>query len=106
LMTSMNGGVDPESEGLIIPNERPSAEYALFSLQRLLPCLAVLSTVYLYVITLCGAYRTTAFFHTGAEILAGYAVSLALQWPLFRLHCNRNSRSMDDPFHVWYFGKE
>lgn len=68
-----------------------SGSTTAFNCHRLLQScsrvMILLFTVYLYVITLPGAFKTTAYFHTGAEMLAGYAVSLAIQLPLYHLQC-------------------
>jgi hypothetical protein len=48
--------------------------------------LAVL--MHLYVITFLGAYKTSAYFHTGPEIFTGYIVSLLVQIPLLLLQCS------------------
>lgn len=37
---------------------------------------------YLYVITLVGEFQTAAYFHSGAEILVGFVLSLTIQIPL------------------------
>jgi hypothetical protein len=57
----------------------------------------VVGTLYLYAITLVSAFKTTAYFHTGPEVLAGYAVSLVIQLPLYVIQC-RPSALRD-----WFF---
>lgn len=54
----------------------------------LMPALLVGGLVYLYGITFLGAYKTSAFFHTPAEIFTGFGVSLLLQIPLCLLQCS------------------
>lgn len=49
--------------------------------------LMVSGLVYLYIITLLGEFKTAAYFHTGGEILAGYAISLSVQLPYAILQC-------------------
>ncbi|GAX20517.1 hypothetical protein FisN_24Hh232 [Fistulifera solaris] len=94
LLTSMNGGINPDEE--TPPKKKcPSV--------RPLSVVIVFGTLYLYLITLWGSYRTTAYFHTGPEVFMGFAVSLLLQWPLYRLQCSEQPflRYVQD----WFFGK-
>jgi hypothetical protein len=60
----------------------------------------VLGLVYLYIITLLGEFKTAAYFHTGGEILAGYAVSLSVQLPDAILQCYPVWEGM----RLWLFG--
>ena len=55
---------------------------------RTMPALLVGGLVYLYFITFLGAYKTSAYYHTPAEIFLGLAVSLLLQIPLCLLQCS------------------
>jgi hypothetical protein len=54
---------------------------------RVIPTLLLVGIVYLYTITLLGVYKTSAFFHTGPEVLVGYMISLLVQIPLSLLQC-------------------
>lgn len=49
--------------------------------------LLCVSLGYLYIITLMGQFKTSAYFHTGGEILAGYAISMIVQLPYMILQC-------------------
>jgi len=49
--------------------------------------LLVCGLSYLYIITLMGQFKTTAYFHTGGEILAGYLISWTVQLPYAILQC-------------------
>lgn len=97
LLTSMNGGVNPDM------SEDSSSLSATRPNYPPLDILIVLGTLYLYVITLWGSYRTTAYFHTGPEVFIGFAVSLLLQWPLYSLQCESSGpfRNVQE----WFFGK-
>ena len=97
LLTSMNGGVNPGDL-----EDASSSSSPTWPTVRPLNVLIVLSTLYLYLITLWGSYRTTAYFHTGPEVFIGFAVSLLLQWPLFSLQCRPGPfRNVQE----WFFGK-
>jgi hypothetical protein len=54
---------------------------------RVIPTLLLVGIVHLYVITLLGVYKTSAFFHTGPEVLVGYMISLMVQIPVSLLQC-------------------
>ena len=41
--------------------------------------------LYMHVIVLQATYQTSAYFHTSAEIIVGYLISLILQYPIFYL---------------------
>jgi hypothetical protein len=56
---------------------------------RLMPTLLIVGMLFLYFITVLGAYKTAACFHAGPEIFRGYIVSLVVQVPLFVLRCTR-----------------
>lgn len=43
--------------------------------------------LYLYYITLSGAYKTALYFHTGPEVLGGFAVSLLIHIPMYCIQC-------------------
>jgi hypothetical protein len=55
---------------------------------KVVPSVLVGGLLYLYSITLLGAYKTSAYFHTPAEIFTGWAVSLLVQIPLCLLQCS------------------
>lgn len=55
---------------------------------------------YLYVITLLGQFKTSAYFHTGGEIVAGYIISLIVQLPYAILQCVPRWQGM----RLWLFG--
>ena len=57
------------------------------SKNRIVPTLLLTGLAHLYHITLLGAYKTSAYFHTGPEIFTGYIVSLSVQMPLLLLQC-------------------
>ena len=82
--------------------KQKSGSTSHYSYRRLLQhcsrAMILLGTVYLYVITLPGAFKTTAYFHTGAEMLAGYAVSLVIQLPLYSMQCSTGA------YHEFCFG--
>ena len=47
--------------------------------------------VYLHLLVLHALYHTAVYFHTPAEIIVGYIVSLVLQLPLIYLMCSEDS---------------
>jgi len=49
--------------------------------------------VYLHLLVLHALYHTAVYFHTPAEIIVGYIVSLVLQLPLIYLTCTEDSLS-------------
>lgn len=55
---------------------------------RVVPAVLVGGLLYLYFITLLGAYKTSAYYHTPAEIFTGWAVSLLVQVPFCLLQCS------------------
>jgi hypothetical protein len=57
---------------------------------KVVPAVLVGGLLYLYFITLLGVYKTSAYFHTPAEIFTGWAVSLLVQIPLCLLQCSRS----------------
>jgi hypothetical protein len=57
----------------------------------LLPVVLVVAHLYLQLITALGAYMTASYFHTGGEVLAGYAVSLLVALPLALCQCGNRS---------------
>lgn len=50
--------------------------------------------VYLHLIVLHALYQTAVYFHTSAEILVGYLVSLIMQVPIVYLMCSEGSHSL------------
>mmetsp|Transcript_24186 Transcript_24186/g.36787 ORF Transcript_24186/g.36787 Transcript_24186/m.36787 type:complete len:296 (-) Transcript_24186:1094-1981(-) len=54
----------------------------------------IASLAYVYFITLLGEFQTAAYFHTGEEILVGYAISLSIQIPLAYLQCSNSWERM------------
>lgn len=52
------------------------------------PIVLVASYVYLQFIATLGAYKTTAFFHTPGEVIAGFLVSFVVTVPLYLLQCS------------------
>lgn len=44
--------------------------------------------IYMHLIVLHATYQTTAYFHTAAEVIVGYLVSLLLQGPILYLICS------------------
>lgn len=103
LLTSMNGGINPSADGVDDGSLSSSSSSSSFpTCPRPLNVVIALGTLYLYLITLWGSYRTTAYFHTGPEVFIGFAVSLLLQWPLFILQCRPGPfRNVQE----WFFGK-
>ena len=57
----------------------------------LIPIVLIGSHVYLQFITATGAYKTSAYFHTPLEVMAGFAVSMVITVPLYVLQCNTTS---------------
>ncbi|CAB9520439.1 expressed unknown protein [Seminavis robusta] len=57
---------------------------------RVMPMVLVSGMLYLYFITFLGAFKTSAYFHTPAEIFTGFAVSLIVQVPLYLLQCSNS----------------
>lgn len=55
---------------------------------RVFPVLMVMGILYMYFICLLGAYKTSAYFHTPAEVFFGYGVSLLIQIPLCLIQCH------------------
>mmetsp|Transcript_38650 Transcript_38650/g.93072 ORF Transcript_38650/g.93072 Transcript_38650/m.93072 type:complete len:493 (-) Transcript_38650:1304-2782(-) len=49
---------------------------------------------YLHLIVFHALYQTAVYFHTRAEILVGYAVSLMLQLPVMYMMCTERSRGL------------
>jgi hypothetical protein len=70
--------------------ERPIRKHAILPTCRnyMIPCVLIGSHVYLQFITATGAYKTSAYFHTPTEVLAGFAVSMLIALPLYLLQCN------------------
>lgn len=56
---------------------------------------------YLYFITAIGSYKTAAFFHTGGEVFTGFAVSLIISVPLWRLQCSTNNWAASSRLFFW-----
>lgn len=56
--------------------------------------------LYLYLVTLAGAYKTACFFHTSFEIVTGFGVSLLISLPLCWLQCQSSAWG---PF---FFGRD
>jgi hypothetical protein len=61
------------------------------SLQYIIPFVLIGSQLYLQLITATGAYKTSAYFHTPLEVIAGFAVSMIITLPLCMLQCNVNA---------------
>lgn len=55
---------------------------------------------YLYTITLMGVYKTTAYFHSAAEVIVGYLISLTVQLPYMYLQCFGDWETA----RLWLFG--
>lgn len=70
-----------------------------------LPILLSSGMLYLYFINFVGVYKTAAYFHTPAESLAGYAVSLLAQVPLCVLQCSNGIGFVHD-LREYFFGPE
>jgi hypothetical protein len=70
--------------------ERPLQKNAMLHTLRnhLIPFILIGSHVYLQFITATGAYKTSAYFHTPMEVVAGFAVSMIITVPLYVLQCN------------------
>jgi hypothetical protein len=65
-----------------------------------IPSILISGMLYLYIVTLMGAYKTAVYFHTWPEILNGYFVSLLVQVPLFLMQCT----TMFDSTREYFFG--
>lgn len=63
---------------------------------RLVPVVLIGGMTYLYFITYLGVYKTGYFFHTGAEVIAGFIVSLLVHIPLCCLQCSDRCQKMRD----------
>lgn len=68
---------------------------------KMMPIAILGGLFYLYLITFLGAYKTSAYFHTPAEIFTGYAVSLLVQIPLCLLQCSPKLRKA----RKWLYGQ-
>jgi len=66
---------------------------------KVMPAVLIGGLGYLYFITFLGAYKTTAYFHTPAEIFTGFAVSLLVQIPLCLLQCSPKWRRVRSYFY-------
>ena len=65
------------------------------SLRWFVPIALLGSHLYLQIITTFGAYKTSVYFHTPFEIIAGFIISMTVAVPLCYLQCsNQNSQSV------------
>lgn len=55
--------------------------------RAVVPMILVVCLMYLYIIVLMSAHKTTAYFHTVPEIAVGYIISLVVQLPFAYLQC-------------------
>jgi hypothetical protein len=69
--------------------------YINHSFRRFVSMILFGSHVYLQIITSFGAYKTSVYFHTPFEIIAGFCISMTIAAPLCYLQCsNRNDPSL------------
>lgn len=54
---------------------------------HVVPTVLVLWLINLYLVTMLGAYKTSAYFHTYQEIVIGFLISLTVQIPLCLMQC-------------------
>jgi hypothetical protein len=65
------------------------------SLRWFVPIVLLGTHLYLQIITTIGAYKTSVYFHTPFEIIAGYMISMTIALPLCYLQCrNMSNRSV------------
>lgn len=57
------------------------------------PILLLGSHIYLQIITAFGAYKTSIYFHTPFEIIAGFIISMTVSVPLCYLQCSSKKNS-------------
>lgn len=69
---------------------------------RVAPGILIGGLVYLYIVTLFGAYKTSAYYHTPTEIFLGLTVSLLIQVPLCLLQCSHNWKKLRS----FFYGKQ
>jgi hypothetical protein len=62
--------------------------FSLSGKSRIFSVAVLIGLLYLYFITLLGEFQTAAYYHTRQEILAGYIISLTLQFPLSFIQCS------------------
>lgn len=65
-------------------------------LKYLWTALHVFLLLYLHLLVLHALYQTAVYFHTPAEILVGYVVSLILQLPVMHLMCADTTQSLKE----------
>ena len=92
---------DEDDNGVIEEGER-SMTATTGSRITTAPALLMIGLMHLYCITLLGAYKTSAFFHTTPEIMTGYAVSLIVQVPMFLLQCTNRWPKLREYFFGFY----
>jgi hypothetical protein len=68
-----------------------------------LPTLLVGSHLYLQFITATAAYKTAAFFHTPAEVVAGFGVSSIVTLPLLFAQCSSSSWAVSVRFFLFRY---
>jgi hypothetical protein len=62
-------------------------------LRWFVPMILLSMHIYLQIITTFGAYKTTVYFHTPFEIVAGFIISMIISVPLCHIQCsNSNDR--------------
>lgn len=71
-----------------------------FRISKAVPTILIVGTVYLYVVTFMGAYKTAVYFHTWREIMSGYSISLLVQVPLCLMQCT----TLLDSTREYFFG--
>lgn len=57
-------------------------------LRWFVPIVLLGTHIYLQIVTTFGAYKTTFYFHTPFEIIAGFIISMIISVPLCRIQCN------------------
>ena len=60
-------------------------------LRWLIPTALMGTHLYLQIITTFGAYKTTLYFHTPFEIVAGFIISMIVSVPLCRIQCSNSN---------------
>eukprot|EP00550_Attheya_septentrionalis_P008592 CAMPEP_0198292826 /NCGR_PEP_ID=MMETSP1449-20131203/14182_1 /TAXON_ID=420275 /ORGANISM="Attheya septentrionalis, Strain CCMP2084" /LENGTH=356 /DNA_ID=CAMNT_0043992139 /DNA_START=101 /DNA_END=1174 /DNA_ORIENTATION=+ len=73
--------------------DKVGLEMSIFQ-RYLVPALIVGSVVYLHMITYLNIHKTAAYYHTGPEMMVGYAISLCVQLPIGYLVCHRDWGAM------------
>lgn len=72
---------------LVVPYWEVSSSALRPWFSRAVPFTLILCLLHLYLISLINVRKTAEYFHTGPEILLGYAMSLIVQLPLAFLQC-------------------